>query len=418
MSKDLIPHIRIFYLLPTLKGWIVVFTGLLMTTVAMLNPNPVLALLSASVISIVFVSFIMSLLSLYKINIRRLPNEDTHVGLSAEMSIVITNLSKRSRQPFIISEKCLFTAGGRFDQVVSYLRPSERRIIKRFIPALKRGRYDFDKIVLQGGDPAGIFKRKRYFWIPTEIIIFPEIERISSLPLNRNNTIQSSGRASGMVGFGQEYFAIRRYIPGADTIKNIHWKASAKKGKLLVKEYESHKIPQISILLDTYKNAVGGEEPYNTNFEFLIKSAASIVDHLSCTYCNITYAQYSDKIDDIEIIEGTATETTDKIFAILSETQTSKEKFIELLNLVDKYIISDSILYCLTMTESTEMHDFFNFLLDRGVDIRWLYAEKKLFRKRYSSSGSKSLKIKTKLLSVEPKILCAETKLSQVMNWK
>lgn len=68
------------------------------------------------------------------------------------------------------------------------------------------------------------------------------------------------GKRKGMGGRG-EFYDLREYIVG-DDYRDIYWKASARMGKLMVKEYEAEKDRRILIVLDTSKemNEAWGED--------------------------------------------------------------------------------------------------------------------------------------------------------------
>jgi uncharacterized protein (DUF58 family) len=72
-------------------------------------------------------------------------------------------------------------------------------------------------------------------------------------------------------GIGTEFFGLRNYFP-MDEYRRIDWKATAKTGELMIKEYETEKNITILILLDT-SASMGGGLPDNTKLDYSIRAA-------------------------------------------------------------------------------------------------------------------------------------------------
>ncbi|MEM4848685.1 MAG: DUF58 domain-containing protein, partial [Ignisphaera sp.] len=84
------------------------------------------------------------------------------------------------------------------------------------------------------------------------------------------------GRASRRKGVGSEVFSVREFMP-FDDFKRIHWKASAKVGKLMVKEYEHRMYRDTVIIISIHNGFFIGEPPPIT---FLTKMILDVVENL------------------------------------------------------------------------------------------------------------------------------------------
>ncbi|MCP3968451.1 MAG: DUF58 domain-containing protein [Lentisphaerae bacterium] len=87
-------------------------------------------------------------------------------------------------------------------------------------------------------------------------------------------------------GQGQDFYGIREYRHG-DEIRFIHWKATASKRQIMVKEFEANTTDQVVIVLDNSNESIGFDLLDN-NFEYLIKVTASIINYLAEFYCRVT----------------------------------------------------------------------------------------------------------------------------------
>ena len=258
------------------------------------------------------------------------------------------------------------------------LKSYEKLHINRQIPALKRGFFKLSKISLLGGDPAGLFKRRRNFNIPGEIMIYPKAVNISNLPIRFKRRIMPSptGRLLGVAGQGLSFFGIREYR-AKDEMRFIHWKATAAKGKLMVKEFEANTVDRVIILLDSYYKSIGND-PDDNNFEFLIKTAASIVTYLAEMYCNIYFYTVSDNIPMIHLF-GDAVRLKTEVVSTLTSLEPGKVMLDDLLGEAMDSFPTNSIFYCLSMSEPMESRKTLEVLPEHDIEVRWIYAPKQYF---------------------------------------
>ena len=75
----------------------------------------------------------------------------------------------------------------------------------------------------------------------------------------RFSEITQGLRRSWYRGAGTNFLELREYLPG-DDLRLVDWKATARTGKLFVKEYEEEKKKRILILIDVSKRMFGGEK--------------------------------------------------------------------------------------------------------------------------------------------------------------
>jgi uncharacterized protein (DUF58 family) len=83
-----------------------------------------------------------------------------------------------------------------------------------------------------------------------------------------------SGDTSPSTGHSATFYATREYQPG-DSIRHIHWRASARWGKWVLKEFEDLATRQVSILLDQSMDTTRGI-PGRRTFEGMVRVTASL----------------------------------------------------------------------------------------------------------------------------------------------
>jgi uncharacterized protein (DUF58 family) len=108
-----------------------------------------------------------------------------------------------------------------------------------------------------------------------EVLVYPRPFSIFWLPLLGSTQVPILGtRAASVTGGNDEVFGVREYRRG-DSPRHVHWAASARRGELVVKEYEYIHCTDVLILLDLNREAEYGEGKHST-LEYAVKIAASI----------------------------------------------------------------------------------------------------------------------------------------------
>ena len=96
----------------------------------------------------------------------------------------------------------------------------------------------------------GLFAIRRRYPLEGEIRVYPNLRRerkqLANLFLNRGAI---GVHAQRVVGQGREYEQLREYTMG-DSMLDIHWKASAKRGELVTKTYQIERTQEIYLIVD------------------------------------------------------------------------------------------------------------------------------------------------------------------------
>jgi uncharacterized protein (DUF58 family) len=113
----------------------------------------------------------------------------------------------------------------------------------------ERGRYTLGPITLYSGDPLGLFQLRRALKPTSNIVVYPATVELHSFPLPvgllpggdalRRRTHYITTNAS----------SVRDYVPG-DSFSRIHWRSTARRDRLIVKEFELDPLSDVWIFLD------------------------------------------------------------------------------------------------------------------------------------------------------------------------
>ncbi len=362
--------------LPTSRGVLILLLTGGAVAVALINIGLATALAASSLAGLVLASFLMAQFSLYGLRLERRPNRDGSCNAEIELPLAIRNRTWWFRQATVLTEKCPFAPGGVLHTAVPPLAPQEELTLSRNLTAVKRGHYLLSAIRLAGGDPAGLFRRTRYFRLPGEVMIYPAITRLNgaNLQFPGSGLPSHDGRPLGHSGQGQEFFGLRPYRPG-DEIRFIHWKGTAAKGELMIREFEANTVDRITVVLDTFDHAVG-RDPRENNLEFLISAAASLAVYLSEMYCQVYFFAADGDQNELLRLSGDASGLCRKLLETLMQLTPSQLPLPELLNEVLEAIPPGSVVYVLSLSAEAECQRNFELLLDQDCEIRWIWAPK------------------------------------------
>jgi len=137
------------------------------------------------------------------------------------------------------------------------LGPFAERRLTRTLVLDRRGRYRAGPVEVAFGDPFGLFEIRRRVHGGRRFVVYPREARVTSLPLRCR---QPFGRVPTRLRAHQDPTSIadvRPMVPG-DSPRFIHWKASARRGELHVKEFELRASTEIMLVLDMQQAVQAG----------------------------------------------------------------------------------------------------------------------------------------------------------------
>ena len=140
--------------------------------------------------------------------------------------------------------------------------------------AQKRGIYTLGPVRVSHTDPFGLFRRSRTFGDREEIVVYP---RVFELPQFEVPSAYLIGEATAMIRtqtVSPQASTIRDYAFG-DSMSRIHWKSTAKLGRLISKEFDQGRAGEVWIVLDLHRDYQFGELAESTD-EYAVSIAASL----------------------------------------------------------------------------------------------------------------------------------------------
>lgn len=210
---------------------------------------------------------------------QRVEKKDYHVGEVLEIKSFVDNdtLFSVPHLEIVDNTQEIFNFN-KGDITITSLLPTEREIIDRRVSTKYRGIHDIGPVDLIVSDAFGIFGFKRRFYSDTSIKVYPRVFNLKKFDLE---SMQSYGTVSTKQRTYEDNTSvsdIKKYCPG-DSIKKVHWKVSAKKRALFVKNYEMTGSASVYLFLDFNMNSFKGENSRDLE-ERAIEASASIISYM------------------------------------------------------------------------------------------------------------------------------------------
>lgn len=143
----------------------------------------------------------------------------------------------------------------------------------------QRGVYRLPAPELRSAWPFGFLERRVLVSAAnTQVRVVPKVFRIAKLPIPALDNPVMEGADSFMSrGAHSEFAGVRDHRHG-DSLKHIHWGASARLQQLVVREFHSYDTPSWLVVIDGEEGTSLGEGSEST-FEYAIQIAASMLDY-------------------------------------------------------------------------------------------------------------------------------------------
>lgn len=146
---------------------------------------------------------------------------------------------------------------------------------------IRRGVWPLGPLMLRTVDPFGLAQREQAFGEPRSVTVVPEVLTLTSAAVRVGAAGGTAHTSSTRLGQGSDNLSPRPYIPG-DSMRRIHWRATAHRDKLMVRQEEEESSPDAVVVLDRSSHRWDTPGPdIDPNFEAAVSLCASSAMHLA-----------------------------------------------------------------------------------------------------------------------------------------
>jgi uncharacterized protein (DUF58 family) len=132
------------------------------------------------------------------------------------------------------------------------LLPRQETVERYALKSHQRGAFTFGALFYRVTGPLGLVRHQGKIDLPQQAHVLPDIsgEGSRDLKLALAGAFQTGRRRAAWRGEGNEFESLREHQRD-DDFRQIDWKASAKRGKLISRQYELERDQRLMILIDT-----------------------------------------------------------------------------------------------------------------------------------------------------------------------
>lgn len=136
-------------------------------------------------------------------------------------------------------------------QINRKIKAGTTKQLKYFLRPTERGVYTFGALNIYASSPIGLVAKRYRFSVANSLPNYPSYLQLKKYELMAfsNNLVQYGMKKVRRIGQTMEFEQIKEYVQG-DNIKNINWKATAKKNALMINQYQDEKSQNVYIIID------------------------------------------------------------------------------------------------------------------------------------------------------------------------
>lgn len=179
---------------------------------------------------------------------------DERFSLGAENDVVVS-ASNRTRRPVVLRLKdeypALLRLAGEREATLSIAAGDTGNFSYSLYPTM-RGSYEFGDVMGRIRGKLGLVWRQVRWPLAGAIRVYPNIREAkkNELYAHRNRQLRLGRRRMRYKGQGREFESLRDFVTG-DEIHHISWAATARRGKLITREYQVERSQNVLVMLDT-----------------------------------------------------------------------------------------------------------------------------------------------------------------------
>ena len=291
----------------SLAGFALTWASVFLAIVAVLIGSQTLFFITTAMIATLGACHLQAWFSVRGLRVERVVPPSAQVG--DLVAVEITLWSERAiRRPLVAVADALPPGLPVADRSPSLpIAPSYEEPVRtqyRFRP-LKRGRYRWSGLIVEGTDVLGLVTKSReYATAATEMVVLPRaIPCAVELPAAGGWGV-SEAESGQTRGAGIEPRGVREYRPG-DPLRLVHWRSTARTGRIVVKEFEAGSQATVALLIDRKKGHEVGRGA-ETSLELMVGHAAFLIETLLRQGVRVLLPQVDDNPNHLDVQERAA----------------------------------------------------------------------------------------------------------------
>jgi uncharacterized protein (DUF58 family) len=190
------------------------------------------------------------------------------------VTIRLVNSSRLETGVLLLEDRLPYQLGTPARFVVPGIGGEDKALLHYELPATHRGRYTIGPLAVRLVDPFGLAQAGSELAGTSEVIVHPRVEPLPPPALGGELASAAATRVRHLFSQGDEFYTTREYRDG-DDLRKVHWRSSAKRGQLMIRQEERPWQARALLALDLRHAAHRGQGGA-ASFERTVSIAASI----------------------------------------------------------------------------------------------------------------------------------------------
>lgn len=164
--------------------------------------------------------------------------------------------------------------------IILQLEPGETRELIYHVEAVKRGAYQVGPLRIQTTDPFGLTRFGHVIDNSSEMLVLPTPLILRRAFLEGGAFGWRGDQEGSRRGSGMDFYGVRDFRSG-DELRRVHWRTTARTGRLVVAEQTqgeaTHAIVALDVQAEAYRGCGEGKE---SPIEYAVRIAATLIDDM------------------------------------------------------------------------------------------------------------------------------------------
>jgi uncharacterized protein (DUF58 family) len=252
----------------TRAGWLFILLTLAVGFAAINSGSNLLHAVFGAQMALIVGSGLLSEATVRRASARRVAPDTLHAASPTPVAVELRNLDPRADLLSIsVEDDDRMDTGGTCAPVFSVRVPAGgTAALHTTLTMPRRGRWQLPPAVVATRFPFGLFVKRRELPTPPVVLVVPRVRHVA--PDAGRSTRPGQAEVAGRAARVGEFFGLRDYRDGDDA-RRIHWGASAKNQRPVVREHEAY--GDTEIMLDLAAGKTG-----TAAFERAVEDIASL----------------------------------------------------------------------------------------------------------------------------------------------
>ena len=372
------------------KRWVIITAAIFLLTSATLINTVNLYYMATLLFLLPLVSYLLGMLNLRGLQVQRTVPVSAWEGEDVQFTVTVRTSGRLPKLFLDVEERLPDYLHAISDSPVPFqVTPGRDTIVQYGVTCEKRGVFNPSAVIITAQDPIGIYSFAKTYPMNAELVVYPNPRPIPDLLMTGSERygVREMPIANRR-GNGVDPDGVREYVPG-DSLRRVHWKSTARTGKLRVIEYEESRSVNVIIALDLSRGSVIGEGP-DSSLEYLVTMAASVAQQALRQGASVRLA--AGDMEGVAEIFGRGNDHLYNILAALARCEpTDKLLFADRIRDKAGYIPAGATLMILTGKPDNSVTTLIGQYSATGTRIVLIYTDPSSFSAEYPQDDSNFL---------------------------